>query len=131
MIERKSPLGAPEPQGPYSPAVRAGNFIFVSGQGAIDPVSGKLCTGTIEQQTELVLNNVLLVLRGCGAGLADIVKCSVFLENASDFSAMNTVYASFFGASKPARTTVQAALVEPGMKIEIDCIAWLQERRIG
>jgi 2-iminobutanoate/2-iminopropanoate deaminase len=130
MIERKSPLGAPEPQGPYSPAVRAGNFIFVSGQGPIDPASGKLYTGTIEQQTELVLKNVLQVLQGCGAGVADIVKCSVFLEKASDFSAMNAVYARFFGENRPARTTVQAALVEPGMKIEIDCIAWLDEQRI-
>jgi 2-iminobutanoate/2-iminopropanoate deaminase len=127
MIERRTPLGAPEPQGPYSPAVRAGNFIFASGQGPIDPASGELCTGTIEQQTELVLKNVLHVLHGCGAGVADIVKCSVFLENASDFAAMNTVYASFFGETKPARTTVQAALVEPGMKIEIDCIAWVDE----
>jgi 2-iminobutanoate/2-iminopropanoate deaminase len=124
MIELIIPPGAPAPQGPYSPAVRAGGFLYVSGQGPVEPDSGELRLGDIALQTRLVLENVRRVLEGCGAGLQDVIKCSVFLAEAADFAAMNAVYAEFFGAHKPARTTVQAILVEPGMKVEIDCVAW-------
>ena len=124
MIERLVPPGAPSPQGPYSPAVRAGGFLFVSGQGPIDSQTGEFLLGDIAQQTRKVLENVKAILEGCGASMADVVKCSVFLTDASDFAAMNAVYAEFFGASRPARTTVATALVAPGMKVEIDCIAW-------
>ena len=124
MLERVVPAGAPEPQGPYSPAVRAGDFLYVSGQGPIEPGSGQFRLGDIAQQTRLVLENVRRILEGCGARLEDVVKCSVFLAEASDFAAMNAVYAEFFGPHKPARTTVAAVLVAPGMKVEIDCIAW-------
>jgi 2-iminobutanoate/2-iminopropanoate deaminase len=124
MIERITPPGAPVPRGPYSPAVRAGDFIFVAGQGPIDPVSNELFTGDIREQTRITLKNVQRILEGSGAALADVVKCSVFLADAADFAAMNEVYAEFFGASKPARTTVAAGFVAPGMKVEIDCIAW-------
>ncbi len=124
MIERLVPAGAPAAQGPYSPAVRAGDFIYVSGQGPIDPASGEFRLGDVAQQTRLVLENVQRILEGCGAGAQDVVKCSVFLAEAADFAAMNAVYAEFFGPHKPARTTVQAVLVEAGMKVEIDCVAW-------
>lgn len=124
MIERLTPPGAPVPRGPYSPAVRAGDFIFVSGQGPIDPETNQLLTGDIRQQTRITLSNLQRILEGCGASLADVVKCSVFLLDGSEFAAMNEVYAEFFGAHKPARTTVAAGFAAPGMKIEIDCIAW-------
>lgn len=124
MIERLVPPGAPAPQGPYSPAVRAGGFIYVSGQGPIDPRTGEFLLGDIGQQTRKVLENVRDILLGCGAGMEDVVKCSVFLTDSSDFAAMNAVYAEFFGSHKPARTTVATALVAPGMKVEIDCVAW-------
>ena len=96
----------------------------MSGQGPIDPASNEFAFGDIRQETKLVLENIQRVLEGCGASISDIVKCSVFLAEASDFAAMNEVYASFFKGSSPARTTVQATLVEPGMKVEIDCIAY-------
>ncbi len=124
MIERITPPGAPAPRGPYSPAVRAGEFIFVSGQGPIDPETDVMFTGDSGEQTRLVLRNIQSILEGCGASLADVVKCSVFLAEAGDFAAMNEVYAGFFGETKPARTTVEARFVAPGMRVEIDCVAW-------
>src|SRR5216684_2046166 len=108
MIERLSPPGSPEPRGPYSPAVRAGDFIFVSGQGPIDPVTDKLSPGDIKYQTELTLENIRTILAACGAAPADVVKCSVFLKDAREFDQMNEVYAKFFGENRPARTTVEA-----------------------
>jgi len=124
MIERITPAGVPAPRGPYSPAVRAGDFLFVSGQGPIDPTSNALIEGDIRQQTKLVLDNIRRILEGCGASVADVVQCTVFLADAADFAAMNQVYAEFFGPHKPARTTVEAKFVLPGMKVEIDCVAY-------
>jgi 2-iminobutanoate/2-iminopropanoate deaminase len=124
MIERITPPGVPAPRGPYSPAVRAGDFIYVSGQGPIAPETNAFSFGDIRHETRLVLANIRRILEGCGASLADVVKCSVFLADAKDFSAMNEVYAEFFGDQKPARTTVEARFVAPEMKIEIDCVAY-------
>lgn len=129
MIERISVAGAPRPQGPYSPAVRAGDFLYVSGQGPIDPEKNEFHFGDIQQQTTLTLENIKRILEGSGAHISDVVKCSVFLADAADFKAMNQVYAQFFGSDKPARTTVQAVLLEPGMKIEIDCVAYAPRGR--
>ena len=129
MIERISVAGAPRPQGPYSPAVRAGDFLYVSGQGPIDPEKNEFHFGDIQQQTTLTLENIKRILEGSGAHISDVVKCSVFLADAADFKAMNQVYAQFFGSDKPARTTVQAVLLEPGMKIEIDCVAYAPSGR--
>ena len=129
MIERISAPRAPAPQGPYSPAVRAGDHIYVSGQGAIDPSSNQFSFGDIEHETKLTLANIERILEGCGSSMADVVKCSVFLADASDFAAMNKVYATFWKANGyPARTTVQAVFAEPRMKIEIDCIAYSPRR---
>lgn len=124
MIERSVGMGGPEARGPYSPAVRAGGFVYVSGQGPIDPVSNEFALGNIEEQTRLVMNNLKLVLMSSGIALDDVVKCTVYLVDQRDFAAMNRVYAEYFGANKPARTTVVAALVVPGMKVEIDCVAF-------
>jgi 2-iminobutanoate/2-iminopropanoate deaminase len=123
MIERITPPGSPVPRGPYSPAVRAGDFIFVSGQGPIDTATNQLSGGDIRQQTRVVLTNIRKILEGCGASLADVVKVSVFLANGEDFAAMNEVYAEFFGAAKPARSTVVTGFVLD-MKVEIDCVAY-------
>jgi 2-iminobutanoate/2-iminopropanoate deaminase len=124
MIERLSPPGVPAPRGPYSPAVRAGDFIFVSGQGPVDPATNEMRLGDIRQETRIVLSNIQRILEGCGATIADVVKCSVFLADGTDFAAMNEVYVEYFGANKPARTTVACRFAIPGMKVEIDCIAY-------
>jgi reactive intermediate/imine deaminase len=123
-IERISPEGLPTPRGPYSPAVRAGDFLFVSGQGPTDPATNDFSFGDIQHETRLVLNNIKAILEGCGASMGDVVKCSVFLSDGRDFGAMNAVYAEFFGDQKPARTTVEAKFAVPQMKVEIDCIAY-------
>lgn len=125
MIERLNPPGIVTPRGPYSPAVRAGDLLFVSGQGPADPKTNEMSFGHIQHETRMVLNNVKAILEGCGAGMHQVVKCSVFLKDVGDFAAMNVVYAEFFGDDKPARTTVQATLPDPRMKVEIDCIAYL------
>jgi 2-iminobutanoate/2-iminopropanoate deaminase len=124
MIERLSPPGVPTPRGPYSPAVRAGDFIFVSGQVPVDPATDKVELGDIRHETRLVLTNIGRILEGCGATMADVVKCSVFLADGKDFGAMNEVYSEFFGAHKPARTTIGCQFAMPGLKVEIDCIAY-------
>lgn len=123
--QRISVEDAPAPKGAYSQVVRAGDFLFVSGQGPIDPDTEKFVFGTIEEETLLTLENVERVLEGCGASRKDIVRCGVFIANATDFDAMNEAYAAFFTDGAPARTTVQTGMVEPGMKVEIDCIAYL------
>ena len=124
-IERLSVEETPGSQGPYSQVVRAGDFLYISGQGPIDPGTNEFSFGDVRHETGLVLRNIQKILVGCGASMQDVVKCSVFLAQASDFAAMNEVYASFFPSGAPARTTVQATLVEPGMKIEIDCVAYV------
>ena len=124
MIERYSFPGAVVPRGPYSHAVRAGDFIFVSGQVPINPETNEFSYGTIEHETRLVLSNIQLILEAAGASMADVVKCSVFLRDGGDFSAMNAVYSEFFGENKPARTTVEVKFANPTIKVEIDCMAY-------
>jgi 2-iminobutanoate/2-iminopropanoate deaminase len=124
MIERITPPGIPAPRGPYSPAVRAGDFIFVAGQGPVDPATNQFSFGDIKHETRIVLENIRRILEGCGAGMADVVRCGVFLGNGDDFSAMNEVYAEFFGEHKPARTTVETRFAVKEMKVEIDAIAY-------
>ena len=128
MIERLSPPGVAAPRGPYSPAVRAAGFIYVSGQIPIDPVTNQTVTGDVKAETRQVLSNIQRILEGCGAAMSDVVKCGVFLTDVKDFAAMNEVYAEFFGDSKPARTTIAvAALPLPGAKVEIDAVAYKAE----
>jgi 2-iminobutanoate/2-iminopropanoate deaminase len=124
MIERISPPGIAAPRGPYSPAVRAGDFIFVSGQVAVDPATQQLVTGDIATETRQVLDNVKALIEACGASLADVVKCGVFLARAEDFAAMNAVYAEYFGDAKPARATVVTGFAVPGIHVEIEAIAY-------
>jgi 2-iminobutanoate/2-iminopropanoate deaminase len=128
QIKRINVENAPAPKGAYSQVLRAGDFLFVSGQGPIDPISEEFVFSDIRGETRLTLENVERVLAGCGASRKHIVKCGVFLANAGDFGAMNEIYGAFFAGSAPARTTVQAMLVEPRMKVEIDCIAYFPEK---
>jgi 2-iminobutanoate/2-iminopropanoate deaminase len=126
MIERISPPGAPAPGGPYSPAVKAGDCIYVAGQISVDPISGQVIQGDVQVETRQVLKNVKSILEGCGASMSQVVRCGVYLIDAADFQAMNQVYAEFFGDAKPARTTIiVAALPRAGMKVEIDAIAYV------
>src|SRR5579859_3157859 len=125
MIERVFPPGAPAPRGPYSPAVKAGDYIYVAGQVPVDAISGQVMLGDIQTETRQVLTNIKNILAGCGASLADVVRCGVYLLDAGDFAAMNEVYAEFFGEAKPARTTIiVAGLPLKDAKIEIDAIAY-------
>ena len=123
-IERIHPSGAVKPRGPYSPAVRAGDFIYVSGQGPTDPLQDRIVEFDIRPQTRQTILNLQVILEAAGASLADVVKCSVFLKHAGDFQAMNEVYVEFFGAAPPARTTVEAKFHNHDMLIEIDCVAY-------
>ncbi len=124
MLVRIIAPGAPTPKGPYSHAVRAGDFIFVSGQGPIDPKTNQWKLGDAASETRQTLENVRTILRAAGAELGDVVKCSVFLTDIGDFAAMNQVYAEFFGEVRPARTTVQATLPGRDTRVEIDCVAY-------
>ena len=124
MLQRIIAPGAPTPQGPYSHAVRAGDFIFVSGQGPIDPATNQWKLGDAGAETRTTIENIRAILRASGADLADVVKCSVFLTDIADFAAMNQVYAEYFGDARPARTTVQATLPGRDTKVEIDCVAY-------
>ncbi|MGD0500023.1 MAG: RidA family protein [Bryobacteraceae bacterium] len=124
MIERISPPGAPAPRGPYSPAVRAGGFIFVSGQVPIDPATQQVVSGDIRRETRQVLSNIQRILEGCGATMADVVKCNVYLADGQDFAAMNEVYAEFLGQAKPARATIACQFAMPGVRVEIDAVAY-------
>lgn len=125
MIERIIPPGAPAPRGPYSPAVRAGDFLFVAGQIAVDPATNQSLAGEIRRETRQVLSNVRRILEGCGAEMADVARTTVYLTDVADFAAMNEVYAEFFGDTRPARTTVGVKdLPLPNAKVEIDVIAY-------
>ena len=114
---------APKAIGPYSQAIMANGFVFASGQIAIDPSTGELKTGTIEEQTRLVLNNLKAVLEAAGSSFDKVVKCTVFLQDMNDFSRMNAVYGEFFKPPYPARAAVQVARLAKDVKIEIEAIA--------
>jgi len=113
----------PQPKGPYSPAVRAGGFLFVSGQGPLDPGTGDVVKGPIEQQTRLVLENIRTILEAAGSSLTRVVKTTCYLKDIGDFAPMNEVYAAFFPVDPPARTTIEAANLPLGIAIEIEAIA--------
>ena len=116
---------APKPVGPYSPAVIAGNFVFVSGQSGRDPHTDFVAED-VEAQTEQCLRNVATILGAAGTSLNKVVRCGVFLVDMNDFKKMNAVYARMFGEHRPARTTVAVSeLPGPGLKVEIDAVALL------
>jgi len=114
---------APKAIGPYSQAIEANGFIFASGQIPIDPTSGELLMGTIEEQTRLALNNLKAVLEAGGSSFDKVVKWSVFLEDMDGFTRVNGVYAEFFNSPYPARAAVQVARLPKDVKVEIEAIA--------
>ncbi len=116
---------APGAIGPYSQAIKAGNMIFCSGQIPIDPATGEFVSKDVKEQTEQVFKNLTAVLEAAGAGLADVVKTTVFLADMGEFAAMNDVYSRYFVDNKPARATVQAARLPRDARVEIECIAVL------
>ena len=116
---------APQAIGPYSQAIRAGEYLFVSGQIPLDPATGSLVSGTIAEETRRVLDNLGAILDAAGASFDRVVKTTVYLANMADFAAMNEVYATYFHAPAPARATVQAAGLPRGVRVEIDLIAYL------
>ena len=114
---------APAAIGPYSQAIVAGGVVYTAGQIALDPRTGELSGGDVATQTARVFDNLSAVLAAAGASLATVVKTTVFLADMAEFGAMNEVYARYFGDHKPARSTVQAAALPRGARVEIDCIA--------
>jgi 2-iminobutanoate/2-iminopropanoate deaminase len=114
---------APKPIGPYSQGVIAGGLLFVSGQIPLDPATGETVPGDIEAQTEQVLKNVVAILKEAKMGPENVVKATVYLVDLADFPRMNEVYARHLGKEPPARSTIQAAALPKGARIEIDVIA--------
>jgi 2-iminobutanoate/2-iminopropanoate deaminase len=124
-VIRTEEAPAPFQGAPYSQAIRAGDFVFVSGQLAMEPGEGGFKGGTIEEQTEQVFANLKAILEAAGTGLDRLVKTTVFLQNLDDFQAMNSVYAKHVGDRPPARATVEVAKLPSGGLVEIEAIAHL------
>jgi 2-iminobutanoate/2-iminopropanoate deaminase len=116
---------APAAIGPYSQGMAAAGFLFVSGQVPLDPSRGEMVSGEIEEQVERVLRNLKAILESGGAALGSVVKTTVYLADLGDFARMNEVYARFFGADPPARSTVEVSGLPRGARVEIDAIALL------
>ena len=125
MREAVSAADAPQAIGPYTPAIRAGNLLFISGQVAIDPATGAFVDGDISAQTEQVMRNLSALLTAAGASFAHVVRSTVFLADMDEFAAMNAVYARYVVDPPPARATVQVARLPKDARVEIDLIAVL------
>jgi 2-iminobutanoate/2-iminopropanoate deaminase len=123
MKEIITSRNAPKAAGPYSTAVRLNGFVFLSGQIPLDPKTMKLVTGSIEEQTKRVIQNLQAVLESAGLTLADVVKTTVFLKDMNNFARMNETYGKFFGDQPPARSTVEVARLPRDVQIEIEAIA--------
>jgi 2-iminobutanoate/2-iminopropanoate deaminase len=113
----------PKPIGPYSQAIKANGFIYLSGQVALDPKTGEIVGSDVRQQTERVFENITGILEAAGANLHHVIKTTVFLKDMNDFSAMNEVYARYFTAAAPARSTVQVSRLPKDALLEIEVIA--------
>lgn len=120
---------APKALGPYSQAIQAGNFVFLSGQLALNPQNGEMVGSDISTQTKQVIENIKGVLGAAGASLSDVVKTTVFLQNMNDFARMNEVYQQYFGGDAPARSTVEVAKLPKNGLVEIESIAVVKSRR--
>ena len=117
--------GAPKAIGPYSPAVKVGNMLFLSGSIPLDPASGQLVEGGIKEQTTRVMENIKGLLAAAGADFGHVVRTTVFMVDLGEFAAMNEIYASYFAAPYPARSTVQVVKLPRDVRVEIDVIAVL------
>ncbi len=120
-----SSVNGPKPLGPYSPAVQAGPFIYVSGQGSIDPKTGKIGSSDFESETERTLQNLQLVLEDSGVSLDDVVSVTVFLRDVNNFSEMNEIYRRYFTENQPSRTCVGVSDLPGGLQIEINAVAYM------
>ena len=125
MLRAVSSPDAPGAIGPYSPAIKAGNLVFLSGQIPLDPATGQIVAGDIAAQTRQVLQNLSALLEAGGSSLADVARTTVYLADMNDFAAVNEVYRSFFSEPYPARSTIQAARLPRDARVEIDAIATL------
>lgn len=125
MKELVTAAGAAKAIGPYSPALKAGNMVFLSGSIPLDPVSGQLVEGGIKEQTTRVMENIKALLAAAGADLNQVVRTTVFMIELGEFAAMNEIYASYFSAPYPARSTVQVVKLPKDVRVEIDVIAVL------
>ena len=114
---------APEPIGPYSQAIQAGNILFVSGQIAIQRTTGKIITTTVEEETNQVMENLGAVLKAAGMNFSNVVKTSIFLKDMNNFPLVNDIYGRFFTQDPPARETVEVARLPKDVNVEISCIA--------
>ena len=123
MIQTVSTEKAPKALGPYSQALRAGGFIWCSGQIPINPATNSIEATTIEDQTRQSITNLKNVLEAAGSSLANVVKTTVFIKDMNDFAALNGVYAEMFGDTKPARSCVEVARLPKDVKVEIECVA--------
>jgi len=114
---------APAAIGPYSQAIRIGDFLYTSGQIALDPESGIFLSGKIEEETEQTLKNISAILQAGGVNFENVIKTTVYMSDLNDFTRMNQIYEKYFSTNKPARACVQVAALPKGAKIEIDAIA--------
>lgn len=119
---------APKPVGPYSQAIRAGDFLFVAGQVPVIPETGEFVTESINAQTQQCMNNIKMILNAAGSGLTDVVRTTIYLTNMQDFSEVNEAYGNFFDLDPPARTTIGVASLPKGVAIEIDVIAYMPSK---
>jgi len=126
MKELVTAAGAAKAIGPYSPAVKVGNMLFLSGSIPLDPVSGQLVEGGIKEQTTRVMENIKALLGAAGTDFTQVVRTTVFMIDLGEFAAMNEIYANYFGAPYPARSTVQVARLPRDVRVEIDVIAILE-----
>ena len=117
---------APKPVGPYSQAVRAGNLLFVSGQGALDPQTGQPVRESVEAETRRVLENLKAILEAAGSSLERVVKSTCYLTDLGDFQTFNRIYGEYFTQDPPARTTIQAARLPLDFKVEVDVVATVE-----
>ena len=122
MRKKIATKNAPQAIGPYSQAVQYGDFLFVSGQIAIDPQTGNIIEGDIEVQTEQVLKNIAAIIEAAGMSLQDVIKCSCFLKDMNDFVRFNSVYENYFGESLPARETVEVSRLPKDVLVEVSAI---------
>ena len=116
---------APAPIGPYNQAVQAGNTLYVSGQIPLDPISGEMKNADIEMETHQVMKNLEAILKEAGADFTNVVKCSIFVKDLSNFAVINKIYGTYFTVNAPARETVEVARLPKEAKVEISCIAVL------
>jgi 2-iminobutanoate/2-iminopropanoate deaminase len=125
VIQAVSTGTAPKALGPYSQAIRAGNYLFVSGQVPLDPATGEMVPGGIAEQTRRALQNIGEILKAAGSSFQQVVRTTVYLADLADFPTMNEIYGTFFTPPQPARSTIQAARLPRDARVEIDVIAYL------